>query len=100
MDADVARAPEGYRAVWSSFDNATGETSPLDESMGRTTKIAAPDLPHGDGVFIKVQVSAINAGYPSWHTPVDAYFRRTPAGWTLVGFERMPESPRATVATN
>ena len=100
VDADVARAPEGYRAVWSSFDNATGETRPLGESMGRTTKIAAPDLPHAADVFVKVQISAINADRASWHVPVDAYFRHTPTGWTLVGFERMPESPRVAVATN
>jgi hypothetical protein len=100
VDADVARAPKGYRAVWSMFDNVTGDITPLGESTGRATAIAAPDLPHDAGVYIKVQVSAIDPVHASWQTPVDAYFQHTPTGWTLVGFERMPESRPSIVSTN
>ncbi len=111
VDADVAKAPESYRAVWSTFDNTTGDTVLLGESKGRTTILTAPDVPLGNGVdntgicctrerFIKVEVSAVSAAHPSWAKPVDAYFRYGATGWTQVGFERLPESPRMVVGTN
>jgi hypothetical protein len=39
------------------------------------------------GSFVRVRVSAIDAPVETW-TPVDAYFRRTPDRWTLVGIDR------------
>ena len=62
VDADVARAPRSYRASWSTYDNATGETGRIGETSGATTSLSAPaDLPSHDGVFIKVQLSAVVA---------------------------------------
>jgi hypothetical protein len=100
VDADVARAPRSYRASWSTYDNATGETGRIGETSGATTSLSAPaDLPSHDGVFIKVQLSAVRSGGPSgppesWEKPVDAYFRLRGGQWRLVGFERMPEGQR------
>jgi hypothetical protein len=95
VDADVARAPRSYRAAWWTFDNATGETTRIGETSGRTTSLTAPaNLPAQDGVFIKVQLSAINSAFESWDKPVDAYFRLRGEQWRLVGFERMPEGQR------
>jgi len=95
VDADVARAPRSYRAAWWAFDNATGETTRVGETSGRTTSLTAPaNLPAQDGVFIKVQLSAINSEFESWEKPVDAYFRLRGGQWRLVGFERMPEGQR------
>jgi hypothetical protein len=95
VDADVARAPRSYRAAWWTFDNATAETTRIDETSGRTTRLIAPaNLPAQDGVFIKVQLSAINSEFESWEKPVDAYFRLRGGQWRLVGFERMPEGQR------
>jgi len=104
VDADVARAPGVYRASWWTFDNASGETSKIAETSGVTTSLAAPaDLPARDGVFIKVQLSAVRSGgvrrggpsgppvADSWARPVDAYFRLRGGQWHLVGFERMPK---------
>jgi hypothetical protein len=89
VDADFARAPEGYRAAWSTFDNATGQTTAIAETTSNTTTMTAPDLPSAAGVFIKVELSAIGGAHDSWNKPVHAYFRHTDDGWRLVGFERL-----------
>jgi hypothetical protein len=92
VDADVARAPRSYRASWWTYDNATGKTGRIAETSAATTSLPAPaNLPAQDGVFIKVQLSAIDAEFESWEMPVDAYFRLRGGEWRLVGFERMPE---------
>jgi hypothetical protein len=57
--ADVAKAPEVYRASWFEFDNATGESRPLSETTSATETIDAPrDLPTAAGSFILVEISA------------------------------------------
>jgi hypothetical protein len=89
VDADFARAAEGYRAAWSTFDNATGQTTAIAETTSGTTTMTAPDLPSAAGVFIKVELSAIGGAHESWNKPVHAYFRHTDDGWRLVGFERL-----------
>jgi hypothetical protein len=95
VDADVARAPRSYRASWWTYDNVTGETERIAETIGGTTSLDAPaGLPAQDGVFIKVQLSAIEAQFESWEKPVDVYFRLRGGQWRLVGFERMPEGQR------
>jgi len=93
VDADVAKAPRGYRAVWSSFDNATGDGRRIGESSGRTSELDAPEgLPSRDGVYIKVALSSVGATQSSWETPVTAIFLRQGGSWRLVGFERIPEA--------
>jgi len=95
VDADVALAPAGYRAVWSTFDNVTGASSRVAETVGATSILRAPSgLPQHDGDFIKVALSAADAQVTSWQMPVDAYFRLRGGSWHLVGFERMPEGER------
>jgi hypothetical protein len=92
VDADVAHAPGGYRAVWSTFDNVTGVTVRFGETHGRGTVVVAPSaLPETDGGFIQVSLSAIGAQHPAWEKPVHAFFRKHQDGWQLVGLERMPE---------
>ena len=92
--ADVAKAPERYRASWFQFDNATGETRPLGETTSATTTIAAPrGLPAGTGSFILVEISADSKAYAAWQRPVRTYFRRQGDEWTLVGLERTPDGP-------
>jgi hypothetical protein len=87
----MAKIPAGYHAVWSTFDNVTGETRRIGESSGRTTRIEAPAaLPGVPGTFIKVELSSIGATLPSWAKPVHAYFQERAGAWRLVGFERMP----------
>lgn len=93
VDADVARVPRGYRAEWSTFDNATGQTTAIGESSSATTALTAPAaLPRRHGAFVKVALSSVGGATPSWEKPVDAYFCLVDGRWTLVGFERMPEA--------
>jgi hypothetical protein len=89
VDADFARNPEGYRAVWSTFDNATGKTTRISETTSGTTTMRLEDLPSDPNVFIKVELSAFGAANDSWTIPVHAYFRHVDGGWRLVGFERL-----------
>ena len=93
VDADVAKVPGGYRAVWFRFDNATGETERLGETFGHVTRLAAPaTLPCQSGAFLKLNVSSVDAIDPSWEKPVDLFFRYRDGQWRLVGFDRLPEA--------
>jgi hypothetical protein len=92
VDAGFAKAPDGYRAIWSRFDNQSGTTEKIGETSGQTPRLAAPpDLARSPGIFIKVELSATGGLHPSWQTPLHTYFRRTDRQWRVVGFERMPE---------
>ena len=92
--ADVARAPEGYRASWFHFDNATGESRPLSETTSATTTIDAPaGLPTAADSFILVELSADSKEHEAWRLPIRTYFRLDADGWKLVGLERMPDRP-------
>ncbi len=92
VDADVARAPEGYHAVWSRFDNATGDTRFIGTSSGTFARLLAPaGLPHTDGAFVRVAIASGGSTHASWSYPVHAWFRQHGGAWQLVGFERMPE---------
>jgi hypothetical protein len=90
VDAGVAEAPAEYHAVWSEFDNATGQTRAIGESSGRDAIKAPAGLPDRAGSYVQVDISAPQASHKSWATPVHAWFRRTGGGWKLVGFERLP----------
>jgi hypothetical protein len=91
VDADVARAPGAYHAVWSQFDNSTGLVRRFGETSGRTTMLEAPALPQAEGTYVKVEVSASGAPNAAWEVPVAGYFRRCEGQWRLVGFERIQE---------
>jgi hypothetical protein len=91
VDADVARAPGGYHAVWSQFDNDTRAVRRLGETSGRETTLQAPELPVAEGTYVKVELRAVGAVEAAWENPVEGYFRRCNGEWRLVGFERVPE---------
>ena len=84
VDAGVATAPAGgYHVEWAAFDNATGDSR----------SIAAGSLPSAPGAIVRVRVSAIAPAPDGWLQPVDAYFRRVPEGWRLVGLDRTLPPP-------
>jgi hypothetical protein len=89
VSAGFANGPSEYRATWSRFDNATGDTRPIGDTRSTSLTIAAPrDLPDASGTYIQVDLSAVSETYPSWRKPVRLHFCRVGTGWKLVGLER------------
>jgi hypothetical protein len=89
--AGVAPPPAGYAIQWARFDNASGDTSPIGERQTSSQpRVTAPaPLPTDAGAYVRVEIAA-TSGPKAWGTPVRAYFRRSAAGWALVGLERQP----------
>jgi len=93
VSAGFAAPPSGYRAVWTRFDNATGNTTSLGESRAAATQLTPPrQLPDALDTFIAIDIAAEGAVQTSWAQPVRSFFRRTRDGWKLVGLERLPET--------
>jgi hypothetical protein len=91
VDRGLASRPAGYRATWSTFDNATQTATPIGETTSEDTRLPAPsDLLRRSGVYMRVELSARGAPHPSWEVPAHIYFVRQDTGWRLVGFERVP----------
>jgi hypothetical protein len=88
--AGVASPAVGYRVSWARFDNGTGETRPLGDTLVSTTSTlpTPPELPSADGVIIRADVSATAADPAAWQRPVHIYFRRAGATWALIGLDR------------
>ena len=101
--ADEARVASGaatYRAAWSQFDNATGETRALSATESTTTTIEAPPgLQTTSGSIVMVEISVDSDAHPEWRRPIRTYFRRANDGWTLVGLERLPEGQSTGVVS-
>ena len=94
-----APAPTSYTAVWSRFDNATGETTRIGETSGRETSMGAPSgLPSAGGAYIELEISAQSSTNPAWGRPIKVHFRRQGSGWKLVGLERLPAPQAGTSA--
>ena len=87
--AKVAAAPQGYRAEWFTFDNATNTNTAIGVTEGREAALETPALPETPGAYIRVTIAATGAPVEAWTRPVSAYFQRAAEGWKLVGFERM-----------
>ncbi len=87
--ANAAPAPSGYHAQWFTFDNATGQTRPIGETRAAGLAMAAPGaLPASAGDMVQIDVTAEGSVPAAWQKPVHLFFRRSAAGWTLVGLER------------
>ena len=90
-----ADPPAGYKVAFHRFDNVTGQSGPIGESTAAAEQVRAPaGLPTARGSYIRVDISASSSpAHASWAAPVHAYFRLGESGWTLVGFDRMPDAP-------
>jgi hypothetical protein len=84
-----ATTPRRYTAVWSAFDNATGDSTRIAETTSQEARMQAPaGLPAAPGSFVRIELSAEHPDFPAWSRPVQVYFRRQATGWMLVGLER------------
>jgi hypothetical protein len=101
---NAAPPPDGgYEVTWSTFDNASGETTPIGQpGAGAETRLPAPSgLPTATGAFVKASIRTLDKAHPEWARPVDAYFRKSASGWSLVGLDRtLAPPPAGTVETN
>ncbi len=90
-EAGVADEPRAYRVQWFAFDNNTGTTAALTAwASSDHAEAAMPAVPASTDV-VAVDIAADHPRYPSWATPVRAYFRRGDgATWTVAGFARLP----------
>ena len=90
--AGILQPPDGgYGASWSAFDNATQAATPLGSmTSSREERLPAPAevgrQPRGS--YLKVIVTPHDSSRAAWTRPIDVYFRRTDAGWKLVGIDR------------
>jgi len=92
VEAGVAERPSRYAAVWGAFDNTTGAVRPAGTTESADARMVAPaGLLAASPEYVKVELSATSAQYPAWAAPVHVYFRKTNAGWMLVGLERLPD---------
>ena len=89
VKAKYASAPKGgYEVTWSSFNNGTGASTPIGSpTTSQEERAQAPSGLSGD--FVKASIRAIDPPHAPWSVPVDLFFRKSGAGWQLVGVERL-----------
>jgi hypothetical protein len=90
VTANLATPPGGgYHITWAYFDNHTAalETIGTITSVTGEGALAPGPLREREGWLVSVRVTPLDPPVASWK-PVDAYFRRAPKGWTLVGLDR------------
>jgi hypothetical protein len=92
VDTRRAPSPAAYHARWARFDNSSGVAT----AVGTAQDSTAPSFDAPAAVlnadFVQVELSATAPDFPAWATATTVRFRRTPAGWILVGVLRLPDS--------
>jgi hypothetical protein len=86
--AGIAAPPSSYVISWHTFDNASGDTSPALVTTDVPSARAEAPAPVRSASFVRAAVRTNHPDYPHWQTPVTFSFRRTDAGWQLVGIDR------------
>jgi hypothetical protein len=89
-DAGVGPAADHFTIQWSNVDNASGALTSIGQEQTFTERrVQAPaSVISGQADFVAAQVRAFHPDQPGWSQPLTIYFRRTTAGFTLVGLER------------
>lgn len=90
--AGIAKAAERYTVQWSRFDNATATHHEIggEETVTAARAQAPAALVGSDVTMVSARLRAFHPDQPAWSLPLQIYFRRAPAGWSLVGQERHP----------
>ena len=89
VDAGAATQPAHYTLQWFAFDNAADarrDVGPPVESPTAGGQAPSELLKSGD--YVGVRISATHPDQPRWTSPAMFTFRRSAAGWQLVGAER------------
>jgi|SoiMethySBSTD1v2_1073268.scaffolds.fasta_scaffold00439_11 hypothetical protein len=90
--AKFASSPSAYTATWFAFDNATRNSTRIGDTRSEKESMSAPaGLPSKPGAFVKIEVAAVGGPHESWQRALPVYFVRQPAGWKLIGLERLPD---------
>ena len=88
VDTRRAVAPQGYEIVWATFDNATGQRTPVGPPVSVTSPLAQAPAAALTADFVEVAVHTRHPAYPDWRRPVVVHFRRQAGGWSVVGIRR------------
>jgi len=88
VDLRFSAPAEQYRISWARFDNNTGNTQPVGETVAVQDTRAALPSELGDAAFIRATVTSHRADQPNWAHPVQVFFRKRGNDWKLVGLER------------
>jgi hypothetical protein len=89
VEAKAATPPAGYTLQWFAFDNATDSRRDIGAPASPTaTEGRAPAELLSSGNFVGVRISASHPDHAGWAAPATFTFRRSAAGWELVGAER------------
>jgi len=86
--AGVATPATEHRLRWSRFDNSTGSTAGAIEATTTGTRLTAPQQVLAEAEFVQVEIASQHPEFSAWATPVTVHFRRSSAGWALVGVTR------------
>ena len=63
--------------------------TPVGDPQSTTGLSASAPAGALDGEFVQVAVTGKHRDHPGWSLPCRVVFRKQPAGWKLVGVERM-----------
>jgi hypothetical protein len=86
--AGVATPATEYRVRWSRFDNSTGSTNGAVEATTTGMRVTAPQQVLANAEFVQVDIALAHPEFSAWAVPVTVHFRRSAAGWSLVGVRR------------
>lgn len=88
-------APTRYEARWSTYDNESGATAPLESPTPESaTRVPIPRVTDR-ALFLRCDIRSLNEENPHWVATVSVYLRPGGSSYEVVGVER--ESPERSI---